>query len=643
MLEAGALFAGKVVLQTIIAESMKRIIEKQWRLQTDEGKKILEHFKIDDVRDKYASKIRSNVLTFRSLSQGGSNVSLEDVYYPLTVTVKDSKDTILVTDETIIKHKGIVVISGSAGQGKTTVLRKLFLEEIKGGYRFPFFITLRNISFKNGITLIEIFMDHLLEFGIKAREEDASLLLQSNNIVLFFDGFDEIANKERAHALDVLKSAWFRYTCPVIVTTRPNTELYREGGFKNLIVNPLASDDITGIIHNSVRDEETRKALINLLKKKKFILEALIYPILVDIFIVSFYSMKDTPATIGDFYNGLFRSLLFSHDQQKNFSRERKSGLDVKELQDCFNLFSLISFLEGKQDFNENELEKLFIETCETLDRKEGYKNIKEDIVDGTNLISLNGYRFYSYIHRSIQEYHAALYISGLDDVEINYKKLSCLSDYSQMTFLNFLESIDDKKFYLNYVRPYLKSIGLSDIINQSIYDLSHILKESLIGSSITISISEDTLNILSYSVSLGRGIKFLRRLNRVSFLNSLLNGSLNNDSLDAIDLIDLNGFDDLFKKDDFKLLASHKETNEVKLSDKIDAEPMHTITYDFNMLDVFNYKADLFRLEFYYEEFVSIHSSLILFYKNKILPKINAKNPNEKIRSLIKRNNSGE
>jgi len=640
MWETGVVVLGKIALQTLITESIKNIVNKNWRWETDAGKKILEHFQIEDICEKYTSKIKNNVLTFRSLSQGGKNVSLEDVYYPLKVTVKDSDDTFLVTENTVIKHKGIVVISGSAGQGKTTVLRKMFIEEIKNGERFPFFITLRNVGFRNDITLIEIFVQHLQEFGVIVKEEEASLLLQSTNVVLFFDGFDEIANKERVHALNVLKSSWNRYTCQVIVTTRPNTELYREGGFKNLVVNSLLPEDISGIINKSVGDTETRDALVSMLNKKKFIMDALIYPILVDIFIVSFYSMKDTPATIGDFYNGLFRSLLFSHDQQKNFARERKSGLDVKELQDCFNCFSLISFLGGKQDFSENELEAFFIETCDLMNKSNTYKGIKDDIVDGTNLISLNGYKFYSYIHRSIQEYHAALYISGLDDVSVNYKKLSLVSDYSHMTFLSFLHSIDEKKFYLFYVKPYLKSLGLDDVLNQKVYDLEYVKERSLVGATFEIKLSDDTGQLLEVTFVRGHGDKYLRRLTRIIYLNSLLDGTLNNESIPTIELLNLSAIDVHIKDVSFLSLADEIITNDVSRHLK-NNKSVTVTTYKFSVATLIAYDPEFIKFKFFYESFIDAHRRLIKFYIDTINPIVNARNPNEKIRSLIKRNNN--
>ncbi len=118
-------------IETALSESLKLILTSKWKNETEIGKEVLEKFNDEETIKKFSEKITRDILTFRSLSNAGQNVLLDEVYYPLTLQVQDSGDFIQINDGVILPHRGVIVISGSAGQGKTTILRKLFLEEIK--------------------------------------------------------------------------------------------------------------------------------------------------------------------------------------------------------------------------------------------------------------------------------------------------------------------------------------------------------------------------------------------------------------------------------------------------------------------------------------------------------------------------------
>lgn len=67
----------------------------------------------------------------RTLHNADYDIFLDDIYYPLTVEVASNKDKVVIKDGVTLPFHGIVNIVGIAGQGKSTILRKLFSEEIK--------------------------------------------------------------------------------------------------------------------------------------------------------------------------------------------------------------------------------------------------------------------------------------------------------------------------------------------------------------------------------------------------------------------------------------------------------------------------------------------------------------------------------
>ncbi|MDF8497386.1 hypothetical protein OU605_08270, partial [Escherichia coli] len=112
---------------------------------------------------------------------------LDDIYYPLTVEVASNKDKVVIKDGVTLPFHGIVNIVGIAGQGKSTILRKLFSEEIKKSERMPFFIELRRVKNAN---IIAYLADILNSFGVGCSEDSLKILLQSqgndSNLLIVF-------------------------------------------------------------------------------------------------------------------------------------------------------------------------------------------------------------------------------------------------------------------------------------------------------------------------------------------------------------------------------------------------------------------------------------------------------------------------
>lgn len=465
--------ASDTFIKTAIGEIVKHLITTAWPKDTEQGIMILSDFENEEIISKFSKKITSDVLTFRTLSNNGRNVRLEDVYYPLKVKIEDSGDVELLSDDKRLNYNGVIVISGSAGQGKTTILRKLFLEEIKEKKKLPIFINLRNIRFEKETSFLSIVKDFFESYGLVCSDDDVSLLLQSSKLKLFFDGFDEIYKDKREFALEVIRSSWNRYNCRTIVTTRPYTEIYKQSGFKNIKVELLQHDDVKGVLGKTVANKEKRDAIINLISSKDFFKDALVTPIMVDILTVSFYSLQSNPKTIADFYSALFRNIMFSHDNQKNWEREKFSDFDVDQLKDIFEAFSFYTFIEGIQNFDGAEIIDCCNESLSYVDQIKGLdydsKKIMKDIVEGTNLISRDGIDFYTFIHKSIQEYHAAKFLSEVEDKESAYYKLVFDLDVANYNFLRMLRDINDRDFSRYYVLKFLKTIAFKLDENQKV------------------------------------------------------------------------------------------------------------------------------------------------------------------------------
>jgi hypothetical protein len=141
-------------------------------------------------------------------------------------------------------------------------------------------------------------------------------------------------------------------------------------------------------------------------------------PLLLTMFILTFQSHADIPERRSEFYSQVFESLYSSHDSisKLGFIRERICGLSKDNIIEVLKYFSYISFFEEKFLFS---AEYLNSKLKKIKDKKKNiyFDNSKfiDDLQISISIIVKDG-PDYSFPHRSLQEYFAALFISYLDN-----------------------------------------------------------------------------------------------------------------------------------------------------------------------------------------------------------------------------------
>ncbi|HHQ6590242.1 TPA: NACHT domain-containing protein [Serratia fonticola] len=434
------------------------------RLKTN---KIIIGFKNKSIIDKYLETAVYKVFVFRTITKGDRDVYLDEIYHPIKIILQNKnnrREALTVGDNSLIDVNGPAAIIGLAGQGKTTIMRKLFLEELVRKQKVPFFITLRNYNYSDKVRCEDILWDHLISNGIVCEIDDVIGLLETGKVIFYWDGFDEIKFKDRSNALKMILSIYDKYSCSSIITTRPDTEITRQPGVELYRVVQLNDHDVNAMIRKIISNDEVSNSIINYLNKKSFLQDTIRTPILIDILIVTSSSLNDEPNSIRDYYEHLFSALMFRHDLNKNYTREKQSLLGNKDLEEIFSFFSFLSFMDAKSDFTLESMLGIFSKSCELKKLKVSEENVCSDIINGTNLITRDGYNNYIYIHRSIQEYFSAKCIS----LFTSERKDSFLKSYCQLengkksiNLLILLRSIDPIGFYKSYLIPYLEMYNI--------------------------------------------------------------------------------------------------------------------------------------------------------------------------------------
>ena len=455
-----------VGLSEIVKLSIKKIVDLPWKKGTDDGKHLIRQLDDEILREKYISKYVLNILKMRTLHSAESDVLLDDIYSPSKIISSVTQDEIKIEDDIVITYKGIINIVGIAGQGKSTILKKLFIEEIKHQQRFPILIELRKINENDILGLISNIFKNI---GFQIMEGDIEYLLQSNKCVLMLDGFDEVPSSQRGIILQKIIQLNNRYNCPIISTSRPDTEICRESGITNFRVKSLKTSDILNILHKICSPEEI-DTLGKLVNDNIHLRKTLTTPILVNLLYVCYPYLDFVPRNGIDFYEKLFITLYSRHDKMKNFSRERDSDLDKVAALNCFSAFCFISLKKNQLDFTFrtlNESIRKALKACQVNEcEAENYIN---DVKNITCLIQEDGFDRYVFLHKSVQEYHAAKFISELP----HHKKEECYNKLAN--YIDSSDSFDNVLLFLKQIDPddYRRSLVLYKMENLKFNQIS--------------------------------------------------------------------------------------------------------------------------------------------------------------------------
>ncbi|WP_372447145.1 NACHT domain-containing protein [Vibrio metschnikovii] len=136
----------------------------------------------------------------------------------------------IVDDDFTFSFKSVVNIVGIAGQGKSTVLRKLFVNSFNKSNKFPFFIELRKLR---QLTIFDYLRQHLEDIGVRVKSEVIDGFLSSGRVVIYLDGFDELKSEDRQEIINQIKSLNTKYDICIVVTSRPHTEICNEPFIEN--------------------------------------------------------------------------------------------------------------------------------------------------------------------------------------------------------------------------------------------------------------------------------------------------------------------------------------------------------------------------------------------------------------------------
>lgn len=365
----------------------------------------------------------------------------------------------------LTEDSNFILINGSAGIGKSMMLRHLLLDACDQ-YNFigklPIFIPLW--EFQNSLEeLPEFFFKKYQSIGGNEDFKEFSEILESGGFIFFLDGMDELSEENFysfASKLNDFTSKYFRNM--VIISSRNQENSTYLTKFNVFEICPFSEEQaITLIDKLSAEDVKTElKKTIEQDFESTYNYFALT-PLFLTLMIRNYPEFRDIPKTQHVYFSQLYNVLFRELDKIKGH-RKRKllTGLKAKQFEILFSEFCAVSYLQDKISFTEYEFDKCF-ETVNQNIASDSYvdsSDFRDDLTETLGLMVREGNKI-RFWHKAFQEYFCALYYSNLPSVDIRkYQAFFAKMDekYDKNICYMYINLVSKEKYEMFVTYPYI-------------------------------------------------------------------------------------------------------------------------------------------------------------------------------------------
>lgn len=358
-----------------------------------------------------------------------------------------------------LNSKDNFVIQGIAGQGKSILLRHLFINQASLGTHIPIFIELRRIQTNEKLlTHISRFLQML---DLPADPTIVEILLRSGKFMFFLDGFDEIAYNQVMSIINELEYLTsISRGCRFIITSRLDSPITMSPHFNVVSLDDLRRDEYQKLIRKLSDDRKYARAIVTAIKARQpSISQLLCTPLLVTLLLIAYKSYRTIPVQLSGFYEFIFINLLQRHDGTKPaFTRARRCSLNDNQYRQVFDAFCFESKKLNTKAFDYQQIYSLVNQAMSSLGIDEDVDAYIKDIKSITCLL-LEESGQYRFIHGTVQDYYSASFVKNLPEPSAIRFYRACLDSPRFRFWLQELEFLSDIDPY-RHTRYFLVPVG---------------------------------------------------------------------------------------------------------------------------------------------------------------------------------------
>lgn len=413
---------------------------------------------------EYLSRVYKRNSVVNTLVLRNNQMLLKNIYIPLTIIIDKDKEEVVINGypQELMKKYQYLLITDTAGMGKSTIAKRMFLDVVDNGYGIPIFIDLRRLSSNKSI--LEEIHDQINSLE---KQFDTQLLLhflQSGDFIFFFDGYDEIPLKYKESVTTDIQNFITKASAnKFVLTSRPEDSLASFGIFQKSKIKPLTKKESYELLRKYDNQGETSRNLIEKLKSGNYAMidDFLQNPLLVSLLFAAFDYKQTIPLKKHIFYRQVYDAYFDSHDLSKgdSFIHDKKSGLGTDDFNRILRHVGFICLKKASIEFSKDEMIKI-ISDAKSLCRDLIFEpsNLLDDLLKAVPLFCIDG-NYYKWAHKSLQEYFAAqyIYLDSKKNQEILLKHLYSSNKIDRYyNLLDIYYDIDSFGFNKCITRQYL-------------------------------------------------------------------------------------------------------------------------------------------------------------------------------------------
>lgn len=449
------------IVKEVMAKFAKPLMKQLIKISKDEWEKFKIDF--DIVFTKYLTKSYDKYCKIKTILYKTEPQYIYDFFESPSLLKKPKVLVNTETIDTILDISNFIIIQGTGGIGKSTLLKHLFINELENKDLIPVFIELKDINLiENDYTILDIIFDKLTNLGSSLKKEYIEYALNSGCFLFLLDGYDEIVSSKKDSFFRKLDEFCDKYTENYfIMSSRPYSEFVEFQRFTVLKALPLTKKQAVSLVNrinyeNGIKERFIAELETNLYESHTSFASN---PLLLNIMLLTFDNYADIPEKLHLFYSNAFETLYSKHDATKaGYKREMLSTLSYDSFKKVFAYFCFMTYIKGLTEFTYEELQ-------ETLKRIKipriefDIDNYIFDLVNSLCLIYKEGFS-YTFAHRSFQEYFTAVFLRELSDINLQKYAIQMIKREperaSQDNVFEMLYDMIEEKFEKNILLPIL-------------------------------------------------------------------------------------------------------------------------------------------------------------------------------------------
>lgn len=362
--------------------------------------------------ERFLSNVKGQCSLVNTLAFQNTPVELLDVYEPMSVYYDNEKKpyTCLIKNNAdLIDSFDHVLITDSAGMGKSTILKRIALDCIENKEYIPIYIELRRTQDSN----FSVQIKNQLGLG----EDISNLCLKNLPFIYLFDGIDEIPQNIKSKAVNLLSKFASEFSeSKIIITSRHDNFLSELHGFSRFKIKPLETHQAYDLLRRYDGRGKVSSRLIKGLNLENGhnLNEFLSTPLYVSLLFCAYKFKPIIPRKKELFYSQVFEALYESHDLTKElgYVREKFSNLDSTDFHQILRRLGFWCLKDGGRiEFTKDDLQITLNNIISKIPGISASPSLFiQDLIETVPLFVKEG-AIIRWSHKSLMEYFAAMFI----------------------------------------------------------------------------------------------------------------------------------------------------------------------------------------------------------------------------------------